>query len=86
MRDFVLEAPNQERYTYFFALYGRGYSKRTGLLHVTHDFDAPIRELHRLIRDRINTVLGEDTPSCYQIFALAAPKPLPTFASTQTME
>lgn len=83
MRDIVLEAPDQDRYTYFIALYGNGYSKRTGLLCVKHDFSASIRELHTLIRDRINAVLGEDTSSCYQIWAMAAPEPLPSFASTQ---
>nr|WP_290226092.1 hypothetical protein [Trichocoleus desertorum] len=77
MRDFVLDAPNQERYTYFIALYGRDYQQRTGLLHIKHDFGDSIRDLHTLIRDRLNEVLGEETPSCYHILALAAPEPIP---------
>ncbi|OLP19107.1 hypothetical protein BST81_07820 [Leptolyngbya sp. 'hensonii'] len=75
--DIVADTPNPERYTYFFALYGRNYGHQTGLLHVQHDFDLPVRDLHQLIRQRIDDVLGEDTASCYQIFALAAPEPIP---------
>jgi len=77
MPDIVLDSPNQERYTYFFAVYGRGYQQKTGLLHVKHHFDASVRELHTLIRCRVDEVLGEETSSCYQIFALAAPEPIP---------
>lgn len=81
MRDVVLEAPDQDRYTYFIALYGKGFQQQTGLLHVKHDFSASVRELHTLIRKRINEVLGEETPSCYQIFALAAPQSIPCITS-----
>ncbi|MEB3338712.1 MAG: hypothetical protein VKJ46_14680 [Leptolyngbyaceae bacterium] len=80
MKDVVLTAPDQERHTYFFAFYGTGFQKQTGLLHVEHDFSVSVKELHILIRERINEVLGEDTPSCFQIFALAAPQPLPCLA------
>lgn len=79
--DIVLDALNQTRYTYFFALYGRGYNQQTGLLSVEHDFELSVRELHILIRRRINEVLGDETPSCYQIFALAAPEPIPCVSS-----
>jgi hypothetical protein len=77
MRDFVLDSQNQDRYTYFFAFYGRDYQYKTALLHVEHDFCASIKELHRLIRNRINEILGEETPSCYHIIALASPEPIP---------
>lgn len=81
MRDIVLEAPDQDRYTYFIAFYGKGFSQKTGLLQIEHDFSVSVRDLHTLIRQKINQVLGADTPSCYQIFALAAPEPIPAFAS-----
>ncbi len=77
--DIVSDAPNPDRYTYFFALYGKNYSHQTGLLHVEHDFEISVRELHQLIRQRVSEVLGPETPSCYQIFALAAPEPIPCF-------
>jgi len=77
MKDFVLDAPKQNRYTYFTAFYGRGYQKQTALLYVQHQFSDSIETLHRLIRHRINEVLGEETLSCYHILALASPEPLP---------
>lgn len=77
MRDFVLDAPSANRYTYFVAHYGKGYQRQTAVLHVKHDFDDSIATLHQLIRDRINEVLGEETPSCYHILALAAPEAIP---------
>lgn len=77
MKDFVLDAPNPNRYTYFTAFYGRSYHKSTSLLHVQHDFSDSIETLHRLIRSRINEVLGEETPACYHIIALASPEPIP---------
>lgn len=77
MRDFVLDAPNSNRYTYFVAHYGKDFHKQTAVLHVKHDFGDSIQTLHILIRDRINEVLGEDTPSCYHILALAAPEAIP---------
>lgn len=80
MKDVVLTSPDQDRYTYFFAFYGTGFQKQTGLLHVEHDFTVSVKDLHSLIRARINEVLGADIPSCYQIFALAAPQPIPCAA------
>jgi ABC-type iron transport system FetAB ATPase subunit len=77
MRDFVLDAPHANRHTYFVAHYGKEYQRQTAVLHVRHDFDDSIETLHRLIRSRINEVLGEDTPSCYHILALAAPEAIP---------
>lgn len=77
MKDIVLDAPDYDRHTYFFALYGTGYQVQTGLLHVKHDFNASIKDLHLLIRARIDQVLGSETPYCYQIFVLAAPQPIP---------
>lgn len=77
LMDVVLDAVNQERYTYFIALYGRDYKHQTGILDVKHDFEISVKDLHILIRQRTNEVLGEDTPCCYQIFALAAPEPMP---------
>lgn len=77
MRDFVLDAPNANRYTYFVAYYGKDFHKQTAVLHVQHDFTASIQELHIHIRDRINEVLGQETPSCYHILALAAPEAIP---------
>lgn len=77
MRDFVLDAPNADRYTYFVAHYGKDFQKQTAVLHVQHDFTDSIQDLHILIRDRIEQVLGGDTPSCYHILALAAPETIP---------
>jgi hypothetical protein len=77
MKDFVLSSPPEDRHTYFIAYYGRDFQKETAVLHVQHGFDIPVQTLHCLIRDRINTVLGEDTPSCYHILALAAPEAIP---------
>jgi hypothetical protein len=77
MKDFVLDSANPDRYTYFTAFYGKSYQKQTGLLHIQHNFSDSIETLHRLIRHRISEVLGEDTPSCYHIIALAAPEPIP---------
>ncbi len=77
MRDFVLDAPAENRYTYFVAYYGKDYSKQTAVLHVQHHFEASIQDLHIKIRCRINKVLGEDTLSCYHILALAAPDAIP---------
>jgi hypothetical protein len=81
MRDFVLDAPDQDRYTYFFAFYGKDYQHRTGLLHVQHDFTISTRDLHILIRNRIDNVLSKDTPACFHIIALASPEPIPCGAS-----
>jgi hypothetical protein len=80
MRDFVLDSPDQSRYTYFFAFYGKDYQHRTGLLFVEHDFNASIRELHILIRLRVMEVLGADTPACFHIIALASPEAIPCTA------
>lgn len=77
MRDFVLDAPNANRYTYFVAYYGKDFQKQTAVLHVKHNFDDSIQSLHIQIRQRINEVLGNDTPSCYHILALAAPEAVP---------
>jgi hypothetical protein len=77
MKDFVLDAPNADRYTYFVAYYGRDFQMQTAVLHVQHNFDDSIQTLHCLIRDRIDEVLGADTPSCYHILALAAPEAIP---------
>jgi hypothetical protein len=68
MPDFVLDAVSTERYTYFFAFYGKDFGHRTGLLHVQHPFSASVRELH---------ILGEGTPACFHIIALASPEPIP---------
>jgi hypothetical protein len=77
MKDFVLDAPNENRYTYFVAHYGKDFHKQTAVLNVKHDFSDSIQTLHVLIRYRINEVLGQDTPSCYHILALAAPEAIP---------
>jgi hypothetical protein len=77
MRDFVLDAPNENRYTYFVAYYGKDFQKQTAVLHVQHDFTDSIQDLHVEIRSRINEVLGRDTPSCYHILALATPEAIP---------
>ncbi|NJO40421.1 MAG: hypothetical protein HC769_01470 [Cyanobacteria bacterium CRU_2_1] len=77
MKDFVLDAPNANRYTYFVAHYGRDFQRQTAVLNVRHDFTDTIQDLHIKIRDRINDVLGVDTPSCYHILALAAPEAIP---------
>lgn len=77
MRDFVLDAPDENRYTYFVAHYGKEFQKHTAVLHVKHDFTDSIQDLHIMIRARINEVLGEDTPACYHILALATPEALP---------
>jgi hypothetical protein len=76
MKDFILEAPDQNRYTYFFAFYGKEFKQRSGLLHVQHDFRASTKKLHLLIRKRINEVLGADTLSSFHIVALATPDPI----------
>jgi hypothetical protein len=76
MRDFVLDAPGSNRYTYFVAYYGKEFQQQTAVLHVMHDFDVSVQDLHVLIRSRINDVLGE-APSCYHILALAAPEAIP---------
>lgn len=77
MKDFVLEAPSASRYTYFIAYYGKEFQKQTAVLHVKHDFHDSIHDLHVQIRQRIDEVLGGDTPSCYHILALAAPEAIP---------
>jgi hypothetical protein len=77
MRDFVLDAPSSNRYTYFVAYYGKEFNKQTAVLHVMHDFTVSVQDLHLLIRDRIDEVLGTETPSCYHILALAAPEAIP---------
>ncbi len=77
MKDFVLDAPAANRYTYFVAHYGTNYQMQTAVLSVEHDFNDTIQDLHIRIRDRINDLLGDETPSCYHILALAAPKPVP---------
>lgn len=77
MKDFVLDAPSANRYTYFVAYYGHQYQKQTAVLHVKHDFNDSIQDLHIEIRSRIDEVLGKDTPSCYHILALAAPEMIP---------
>lgn len=77
MKDFVLAATDADRYTYFFAFYGKNYQHKTGLLSVKHDFTISIKDLHILIRSRINHVLGQDTSSCFHIVALASPEPIP---------
>lgn len=77
MKDFVLDAPSANRYTYFVAYYGKQYQKQTAVLSIRHDFNDSIQDLHINIRARINQVLGVDTPSCYHILALAAPEAIP---------
>lgn len=77
MKDFVLDATDTDRYTYFFAFYGKNYQHKTGLLCVQHPFASSIKELHVLIRERINHVLGQETQSCFHIIALASPEPIP---------
>jgi hypothetical protein len=77
MKDFVLDAPNANRYTYFVGYFGKNYQCQTGVLHIQHNFDDSIQQLHVSIREKINDVLGEDTPSCYHILALASPEPIP---------
>lgn len=77
MRDFVLDSPATTRYTYFVAHYGRDFQKQTAVLHVEHEFELSVKELHQRIRGRINDVLSEETPSCYHILALAAPEAIP---------
>ena len=74
MRDFVLDAPDPDRYTYFVAYYGHEFQKQTAVLYVRHSFTDSIQDLHVCIRSRIQEVLGEETPSCYHILALAAPE------------
>lgn len=82
MRDFVLDAPNRDRYTYFVAYFGKNYQCQTGVLYVQHDLNDSIQHLHISIRDRINEVLGQETASCYHILALASPEPMPCGASS----
>lgn len=82
MKDFVLNAPDCDRYTYFCAHYGHQYQRQTAVLCVEHDFSISVRELHTLIRQRINEVLGEETPSCFHIVALASPDPIPCGAAS----
>lgn len=77
MKDFVLDAPNANRYTYFVAHYGKDFQKQTAVLSVQHDFTDTIQDLHIKIRSRINEILGMETPSCYHILALAAPEAIP---------
>ncbi|HEY9642358.1 MAG TPA: hypothetical protein V6C57_17865 [Coleofasciculaceae cyanobacterium] len=77
MKDFVSDAPNANRYTYFVAFYGKDFQKQTAVLHVQHDFTDSIQDLHVRIRNRINNVLGQETASCYHILALAAPEAIP---------
>lgn len=77
MKDFVLNAPNENRYTYFVAYYGKEFQRQTAVLHVQHDFTDTIQDLHLKIRARMSEVLGEDNPSCYHILALAAPEAIP---------
>ncbi len=77
MKDFVLDAPSANRYTYFVAYYGKDFQKQTAVLHVQHDFTDTIQDLHIKIRYRINEILGVETPSCYHILALAAPEAIP---------
>jgi hypothetical protein len=77
MKDFVLDDPSNDRYTYFIGYYGKNYQCQTGLLQVQHHFNDSIQQLHTLIRERLNDVLGEETYSCYHILALASPKPIP---------
>lgn len=77
MRDFVLDAQSTDRYTYFMAYFGQNYQCQTGLLYVQHDFNDSIQDLHISIRNRIDDVLGKETPSCYHILALASPEPMP---------
>jgi hypothetical protein len=77
MRDFVLDAPGSNRYTYFVAYYGKEFHQQTAVLHVMHHFDVSVQDLHVQIRSRINEVLGEETPSCYHILALATPEAIP---------
>lgn len=82
MRDFVLDAQSNDRYTYFVAYFGQNYQCQTGLLYVQHNFSDSIQDLHISIRERINEVLGEETASCYHILALASPEPMPCGASS----
>jgi hypothetical protein len=77
MQDFVINAPDHDRYTYFIAFYGKDYQKQTAVLYVQHNLSDSIATLHSLIRQRINSVLSKETPSCYHILALAAPEPMP---------
>ncbi|MGG6293476.1 hypothetical protein ACQ4M4_03545 [Leptolyngbya sp. AN02str] len=84
MKDFVLDAPAANRYTYFVAHYGNNYQMQTAVLSIQHDFNASIRDLHIQIRQRINDILGEETPSCYHILALAAPKPVPVGSNSSS--
>lgn len=77
MKDFVLDAPSADRYTYFVAYYGKEFQRQTAVLHVRHDFTDSVQDLHIKIRGRINDVLGNETPSCYHILALAAPEAIP---------
>jgi hypothetical protein len=80
MQDFVLDSPLVQRYTYFFAFYGAEYQHRTALLNVQHHFEISVRDLHILIRERINEILGAETPACFHIIALASPEPIPCVA------
>ncbi|WP_088893924.1 hypothetical protein [Leptolyngbya ohadii] len=77
MKDFVLNAPNENRYTYFVAYYGTEFQRQTAVLHVQHDFTDSVQDLHVKIRSRIADLLGADTPSCYHILALATPQAIP---------
>jgi hypothetical protein len=77
MKDFVLNAPNENRYTYFVAYYGKEFQKQTAVLHIQHDFTDSVQDLHLRIRARIADLLGEGTPSCYHILALATPQAIP---------
>jgi hypothetical protein len=77
MSDFVLSAPNANRYTYFVAFYGKDFHQQTAVLYVQHCFDTTVQALHVQIRQRIAQVLGTETPSCYHILAMAAPESVP---------
>ncbi|MBD1849734.1 hypothetical protein [Leptolyngbya sp. FACHB-711] len=77
MKDFVLNAPNENRYTYFVAYYGKEFQKQTAVLNIQHDFTDSVQDLHVKIRSRIADLLGNDTPSCYHILALATPQAIP---------
>lgn len=77
MADFILTAPNANRYTYFVAFYGKDLQHQTAVLYVQHCFDITVQALHIQIRERINQVLGPETPSCYHILAMATPEAVP---------
>jgi hypothetical protein len=74
MQDLVLTAPANNRYTYFVAFYGQDFQKQTAVLYVCHGFQETIQTLHVKIRQRIGEILGQDTPTCYHILAMAAPE------------